>query len=390
MNRLARATILGCSFAVVTIWGFVEAPRGDDSELRDIPPALAPLEYLVGKWKGTGVPKDDPAKRFRGWIETHSWAWVFAGGKPAALSVTIEGGRFLASGKLIYDQARKRYRLEGTEPKPSARPIAFEGALDGSGKLVLERVAAAGASRKDPGKMRVTLWPNANFIRYTMTDDRQGPEAFQYKRMIEIGLTKEGESFAAGAAAAERPKCIVTGGAATLTVSFQGQTIPLCCTGCRDEFNGDPEKYLKKAALMLGQQAGKTKGSQPTPARVSRREDAFAADVVDSEQTQTPPRTQKNESTKSTEKAGKTAASADSAAPLEKPQSKSATNKSAAKSAASKPATRAATLLRLGRNLEKSGKTSAALTYFRQIVKDYPDTPAAKTAAERIKDLEKE
>ncbi len=50
---------------------------------------------------------------------------------------------------------------------------------------------------------------------------------------------------------------------------------------CQDEFNENPEKYIKKAALMAGQ-GGKSKTDQPAPSRVSRFEDAFAGDVVDS------------------------------------------------------------------------------------------------------------
>ncbi len=56
----------------------------------------------------------------------------------------------------------------------------------------------------------------------------------------------------------------------------------------------------------------------------------------------------------------------------------------------SKPAaksSKAASQLRLGQNLEKSGKTAAALQYYRDVVKDFPGTPEAKTAAARIKAL---
>ena len=57
------------------------------------------------------------------------------------------------------------------------------------------------------------------------------------------------------------------------------------------------------------------------------------------------------------------------------------------KAAADAPA-KAASLLRLGQNLEKTGKNAAALTYYRRIAKLYADTPSAKTADERIKALE--
>ncbi len=31
-----------------------------------------------------------------------------------------------------------------------------------------------------------------------------------------------------------------------MTVSYQGKSYPICCSGCRDEFNEDPEKYVKR------------------------------------------------------------------------------------------------------------------------------------------------
>ncbi len=48
----------------------------------------------------------------------------------------------------------------------------------------------------------------------------------------------------------------MTGGAATMTLTYEGKTFPICCTGCRDEFNESPEKYIKKASLLLSSQAG--------------------------------------------------------------------------------------------------------------------------------------
>jgi len=388
MIRSARVALLASCLTVLAASGSGAAARPDDAGLRDIPPAFAPFEYLVGRWKGQGVPRDKGANQLRGWTETHSWAWIFAGGQPAGLSVTIEGGKILATGKLTYGQARKRYRLEATQPKPLGGSIDFEGTLDQSGKLlVLDRTTATGKPAKDPGKMRLSFGPNANFVRYTMTEDRQGPGDFQFSRMIEVGLTKEGESFAGGSTTSERPRCIVTGGAATMTLTFQGRTFPICCTGCRDEFNDNPEKYIKKAALLLKSEGAKPGSNQPATSRVSRFEDAFAGDVVDSGEAKSPANPTQKMAPAPTGKTGNAEASADSSASEKKPKAKPAAKKDAARAGASKQATRAATLLRLGQSLEKSGKTTAALSYFRQIVKDFPDTPAAKTAGQRIKAL---
>jgi hypothetical protein len=47
----------------------------------------------------------------------------------------------------------------------------------------------------------------------------------------------------------------------------------------------------------------------------------------------------------------------------------------------------AASRLNMARTLEKMGKTQGALVFYREIVRDQPDTAAARTAAARIKVL---
>jgi hypothetical protein len=387
MNGYARAALVAVSLLLLMTCGMGERLRADEPGPREIPPAFAPLEYLVGRWKGQGVPKENGANQFRGWTETHNWAWNFAGGKPSGLAVTIEGGKLLAKGKLSFDAARNRYRLEATEPKPSAEGIAFEGTLESGKVLVLERTGTGEASGKKTPKVRLSIRPNANFIRYTMTQDRREPGAFQYGRVIEVGVTREGESFAAGSSAVDRPRCIVTGGAAAMTVTDQGRTFPICCTGCRDEFYDNREKYIKKADLLLASERAKGRTNQPATSRVSRFEDAFAGDVVDSDSSITAAGQGETGSAASAKKASKVPIRSSAPGVEKNPKPKPAAKGVIAGAAAGKQAARAATLLRLGQNLEKAGKTTAALTYFRQIVKDLPNTPAAKTAAERINAL---
>ena len=133
------------------------------------------------------MPKDNSAKQFRGWTEKHAWAWIFDNGKPSGLSFTIEGGKILASGKLMFDLKRKLYRLEGKEPGSARTAIAFEGKLDSSGKLlVLERLDKKGQTAAESGSMRISLRPNANFLRYTMTQDLKPSGAARFAKAIEV------------------------------------------------------------------------------------------------------------------------------------------------------------------------------------------------------------
>jgi len=364
------------SLAVLTSFGF-EAGQENEPSARSIPTPFTALEYLAGRWKGQGVPKNDSANKFRGWTEVHSWSWIFKDGNPVALSLVVEGGRVLASGKLTYDPDRKLYRLDGLTPPPAGGPIRLEGKLDSTGKLLA--LDSVGRLAHYPGSVRLSMRPNANFVRYSIREDRREPGGIPFRPFIEVGVTKEGESFASGASASERAKCIVTGAASTMSVTYQGTSYPVCCTGCRDEFLESPDKYIKKASLLLKTEADKPKSERPSASRINRFEDAFAGDVAEPEvksDTQAQPR-----------------ATADSARKSEapKPQTPSSTAATPttktmkAGTPPSKDPTRAASLLQVGKNLEKNGGFDTALTYYRRIVKEYPNTPAAKTAGDRIK-----
>ena len=63
----------------------------------------------------------------------------------------------------------------------------------------------------------------------------------RFARISEVGYTREGSNFGKGTNYIE---CIVTGGVGTMAVTHQGKTYYVCCTGCRDYFNDDPEAVI--------------------------------------------------------------------------------------------------------------------------------------------------
>jgi YHS domain-containing protein len=328
--------------------------------LDEVPAPFLPFEHMIGGWKGTAKPASNPLK---GWQESHGWAWKFEKGKPVGLSVTFEGDKTIAKGQIRYDLAAKKYHLDGTDPE--GKPVAFLGAFSPDGKtLTFDRVGAT-----PEGKERLIVRPNSNKIRYTLQVDRQEPGAPQYKSVISVGLTKDGESFAAGAGGADLPKCIMTGGAAGITVSYQGKSYPVCCTGCRDEFNDNPEKYAKLADLAAQANAGKDK-SAAKPAAKGKDDGSFDG-LIDEPKAKTNPRP----ATKAAPKA-KADAAEEPAADAKAPKTKDDAGAKAARE------------LQLGQNFEKQGKNALALDHYRKVVKDHPGTEPAKTAAARIKALE--
>ena len=64
-----------------------------------------------------------------------------------------------------------------------------------------------------------------------------------FTRQYNVGATREGVPFAGEGA---RPECVVSGGLGTTTVLFMAKTYYVCCSGCRDEFRENPEKYIKE------------------------------------------------------------------------------------------------------------------------------------------------
>ena len=316
----------------------------------EVPAPFLPFEHMIGGWKGQAKPSSNPLK---GWPESHGWAWKFEKGKPVGLTVTLEGDKTLAKGQISYDESAKKYKLDGTDAQ--GKPVSFLGAFSPDGKaLTLDRVGST-----PEGKERFIVRPNSNKIRYILQVDRQEPGAPQYKKFIEVGLTKEGESFAAGAGGTNLPKCILTGGAAGMTVSFQGKSYPVCCTGCRDEFNDNPEKYAKLADAALAKVSNDP--SAATKPAAKGKDDGSFDGLLDEPKAKTSP---------------KAKAAAESVADPKAAKSKDDTD------------ARAARELQLGQNFEKQGKNAVALDHYRKVVKDHPGTEVARTAASRIKAIE--
>ena len=60
---------------------------------------------------------------------------------------------------------------------------------------------------------------------------------------ILLGIISEGESLAAKE---KKLECVVSGGLGKIRIDFKGTTYYVCCTGCRDAFLENPEKYIKE------------------------------------------------------------------------------------------------------------------------------------------------
>ena len=87
-------------------------------------------------------------------------------------------------------------------------------------------------------RVRVTV-RKINDLRMALLFEESTNARTAWRRQFEIGMTREGARLASGNAG-ER-ECIVTGGLGTIPVTHAGKTYSVCCEGCKQAFDSDPE-----------------------------------------------------------------------------------------------------------------------------------------------------
>ena len=196
---------------------------------------LQPFNTMIGTWKGYGVPEGTAAERNQGqWTESISCAWQFQK-KDAAIILDFVQGKHLKRGELRPILPTKRYRLKITTTTKTE--IVFEGELKNK-VLVLERVDP---EKKESQKLVFTLLhSNRMLYRYEV----KSVEKSFYNKRYQVGATKDGEPLVTQGI--NERECIVSGGSGTSTVTFQGKTYYVCCSGCRDAFLENPTRFVKE------------------------------------------------------------------------------------------------------------------------------------------------
>ncbi len=210
----------------------VEAKKPTPQDLEKVKKALAEVQDFIGNWELEVTQKVGTATK--AWKENLAWGWKFA---PDDIRLKVdfaEGkGKTFTDGTLGYDAARKKYVL--TLNTADKTEQVFEGEVR-NGTLKAEW-----KDSKTNDVHRLTLNTLDDGVRFQLKHQvQQGGKGLAQDRYVMNGK-KEGTTFAG----AKKPECIVSGGAANIAVQYNGKTYYVCCTGCRDEFNANPKKYVK-------------------------------------------------------------------------------------------------------------------------------------------------
>jgi hypothetical protein len=198
----------------------------------DVKEALQALQDYIGSWKGNGYSENDRTL----WKESTNWGWRFKG-KDTWLTLEFPDFKHFKKGEMLYLVDKEIYQLTLTDPKD--KKLVFEGKLKKT-FLTLER---KDPDTKETQQLKMNIAGGG--IRSVYTYSVKPENRTLYSKRWQVAFTKEGESFAT---AQKKIECIVTGGLGTIPVSFGGVTYFVCCSGCRDAFNENPEKFIKEAA----------------------------------------------------------------------------------------------------------------------------------------------
>jgi YHS domain len=207
---------------------------GDDDEKKSSKEALQALNDFIGRWKGVGAPEKPRPDPRDSWNETLEWTWRFKG-DDAWLVLTVKNGRHLQGGELRYLSDKQRYRFTAIG-KDGKKPV-YEGQLKDE-ILTLERTET---DKKENQRLVINLAGDG--VRFIYRHEHKAIGRTIYVRDYQVGSSKEGESLAAKE---KKNECVVSGGLGKTTVTYKGVTYYVCCSGCRDAFLENPEKYIKE------------------------------------------------------------------------------------------------------------------------------------------------
>lgn len=203
----------------------------DDSE--EVKEALQELQEFIGGWKGSGESlRPGGAKGF--WPVKIDWSWRFKKGE-IYFTAAFRKGKFWKSGELRYLLDDEKFQFILIDEKDQKR--VFEGELKNR-YLTLTHV-----DKKTKETQQITLNTAGDGVRLILQYAHKPKNRTRFVKDYRLAMTKEGESLGR---VEKKKECIVTGGLGTSTVSYKGKTYWVCCSGCKDAFNENPEKFVKE------------------------------------------------------------------------------------------------------------------------------------------------
>jgi hypothetical protein len=193
-------------------WGLVAAGLFCAIAIAEEKPAIDPgakaqlekVQQLVGQWRGVGQPRRGSVAD--SWVEQADWAWTF---EPSLALVSKHAdGKYFSALKLIPAEKAGAYDVIATPVAGDKEEVRYSGTLDDAGKL-----------------LAIADEPRAGL-----------PDRISFRFVAE---------------------CVVTGGLGTIAVMHKGEKYFVCCTGCLEYFNDNPDEIIAEYQARKAEEAKK-------------------------------------------------------------------------------------------------------------------------------------
>ncbi|MEZ6110469.1 MAG: hypothetical protein R3C99_05595 [Pirellulaceae bacterium] len=224
------------------------------ADRRETPPrdlgALSELQPYIGQWRGVGQVRRGSSQG--AWTEKADWVWKF-NNDSARFVFHSPDAKYFTSAELTTaatanstSKDNVAFALKATDE--DGRAARYEGHVEDDRLVLLADTKREDGEAENSGASwpaRITIRQVAGGDRMLMLYERQIEGSDRFVRMSEVGYTRVGSQFGQGSTMIE---CVVTGGKGTIPVTHNGKTYYVCCSGCRDLFNEDPESVLAEYA----------------------------------------------------------------------------------------------------------------------------------------------
>jgi len=222
---------------IVSAAALLAAPQQSDQSTNAAKEALSQFNSLIGGWRGTAQPRRGSATG--SWRESAEWVWDFSGKAPA-IRYVVTDGKLLRSARIRFDDSAKLFRASVQLPDGSTREY--------SGKFDDDRLLLESQPDVKHEIYRITV-TRLNDKRTIVLFERKRATSRGLSRVAEVGYTREGTRLAVEGG--DGPECVVTGGKGTIAINYKGQTYYVCCSGCKQAFDENPEKILAEYRQRL-------------------------------------------------------------------------------------------------------------------------------------------
>lgn len=222
---------------------------GSEAEqMESVVQAMKPLQIMLGKWRGT------TSQKFKGFsaVEELEWIWDFRTDRAQpALIVKSDKSPYMREGRLTFLTADQEFQLTATTPegvkhvmrgKFEREPEEFTG--DDSKPQRTYKLLLTEAEPEGGEAWQVAFDQQENNRYLVQVSRKRGTGSFQLADTV--GTQRLGTSFAASDEDYGDRKCVISGGLGTSTVSYNGKTYWVCCSGCQAAFNEDPKRWVAK------------------------------------------------------------------------------------------------------------------------------------------------